>query len=176
MGTLAAKLEERIDESTRRRVRDDVAGTIHDADLHSTAPLPQGRLGRWLEAVLARRIGGRELAMLAAQRGQVTAAWRHLPERMHLVANQTRLMMELVDDFRSGAYRAISWRSLALVVFAILYVANPADVLPDVLAGLGALDDIAVAALVSRVLRDELRAYCEHKGYETAEYFASAAA
>ena len=175
MGTLAAKLEERLDEATRRRVRDEVAGAVHDAELRSTAPLPRGRLGRWLEAALARRIGSRELATLAAHRGEVTSAWRHLPERMHRTANQTKLMMELVDDFRSGAYRQISWRSLALVVFAILYVANPADVLPDMIAGLGFLDDIAVAALVTRVLRDELRAYCAHKGYPESEYFASAA-
>jgi len=176
MGTLAAKLEERIDETTRRRVRDEVAGTANDADMHSTAPLPTGRVGRWLERVIAQRISSKELAKLAAHRGQVTAAWRHLPDRMHLVANQTKLMMELVDDFRSGAYRKISWRALSLVVFAILYAANPADVLPDVIAGIGFLDDIAVAALVTRVLKSELEAYCEHKGYDASEYFVTARA
>jgi len=175
MGTLAAKLEERIDENTRRKVRDEVAGAAHDADLRSTAPLPTGRFSRWLEQVLAQRLGSKELAKLAEHRGEVTAAWRHLPDRMHLVASQTKLMMELVDDFRTGAYRKISWRSLAMVVFAILYAANPADVLPDWLPGLGVLDDIAVAALVTRVLRDELRAYCEHKGYDTNQYFAAQA-
>lgn len=176
MGTLAAKLEERIDESTRRRVRDEVAGSANDAEMRSTAPLPSGPFGRWLERVLAQRISSRELAMLAAHRGQITAAWRHLPDRMHLVANQTKLMMELVDDFRSGAYRKISWRSLAMVVFAILYAANPADVLPDMIAGLGLLDDIAVAALVTRVLKGELEAYCEHKGYDPSQYFVTAKA
>ena len=172
MGTLAAKLEERIDENTRRKVRDEVAGTANEADLRSTAPLPSGRLARWLEQVLAQRLGSKELAKLAEHRGEVTAAWRHLPDRMHLVANQTKLMMELVDDFRSGAYRKISWRSMAMVVFSILYVANPADVLPDWITGLGALDDIAVAALTTRMLRGEIRAYCEHKGYDPNQYFA----
>ena len=176
MATLGAKLEERIDETTRRRVRDEVAGSANDSDMRSTAPLPEGMLGRWFERVLAQRISSRELAKLAAHRGEVTAAWRHLPQRMHLVANQTKLMMELVDDFRSGAYRKISWRSLALVVFAILYAANPADILPDVLAGIGFLDDIAVAALVTRVLRTELEAYCTHKGYNASEYFVTARA
>jgi len=87
------------------------------------------------------------------------------------VANQTKLMMELIDDYRAGTYRRIPWHSLAVGAAAILYVANPADVLPEVLLGIGLLDDIAVVAIASRVLRRDLKAYCEFKGYEISEYF-----
>jgi uncharacterized membrane protein YkvA (DUF1232 family) len=135
------------------------------------APLPKGRFARLLETTVAKRLGHRHLVRLAAHRGEVSAALRELPQRMHLAARQTQLMMELVDDFRSGAYRRIPWHSLAIGTAAILYAASPADVVPDMLLGIGALDDIAVAAIAARVLRKDLKAYCEFKGYAVADYF-----
>ena len=172
--TLTATVEERLDDATLRHVREEVRGANPSVVPESTAPQPEGRFARFFENTVAKRLGHRHLVKLASERGRVSRAWRELPDRMHLVANQTKLMMELIDDFRSGTYRSISWRSLALVAAAILYVASPADVLPDVLTGLGLLDDIAVAALVARVLRKELEAYCRFKGYAIAEYFPAA--
>lgn len=169
--TLTANLEERIDETTRQRVIENVAVGNANHVPESTAPLPQKALPRFFEEKIAKRIGHRHLVKLAMQRGRVTAAWRDLPDRMHLVANQTKLMMELIDDYRAGTYRRIPWHSLAVGAAAILYVANPADVLPEMLLGIGMLDDIAVAALAARVLRRDLKSYCEHKGYDVSEYF-----
>lgn len=169
--TLTANLEERIDDNTLRRVQEQVAA--HDAEHlpESTAPLPKQRLSRFLEEHVAKRLGHRHLVKLASERGRVTEAWHELPERMHRVANQTKLMMELIDDYRSGTYRKIPWHSLAVGAAAILYVANPADVLPEALLGIGMLDDIAVAALAARVLRKDLKEYCSFKGYTTSDYF-----
>jgi len=172
--TLTAKIEERIDDTTRNRVREEIAHAPQASAPESTAPEPSGVFARFLENSVAKRLGHRELVKLAANRGRVAAAWRALPERMHLVANQTKLMMELVDDFRSGSYRKVPWRSLAVGVAAILYVANPADLLPDVLAGLGVLDDVAVVAFAARVMRSDLVEYCNFKGYSVDEYFPSA--
>ena len=169
--TLTANLEERIDESTRQRVIENVVvGNANDVP-ESTAPLPKKLLPRFFEEKIAKRLGHRHLVKLAMQRGRVTAAWRDMPDRMRMVANQTKLMMELIDDYRAGTYRRIPWHSLAVGAAAILYVANPADVLPEALLGIGLLDDIAVAALAARVLRRDLKAYCEFKGYDISEYF-----
>lgn len=169
--TLTANLEERIDDNTLRRVQEQVAA--HDAEHlpESTAPLPKARLSRFLEERVAKRLGRRHLIKLASERGRVMEAWHELPERMHRVANQTKLMMELIDDYRSGTYRKLPWHSLAVGAAAILYVANPADVLPEALLGIGMLDDIAVAALAARVLRKDLKEYCSFKGYPTTDYF-----
>jgi len=169
--TLTANLEERIDESTRRRVIENVAVGNANNVPESTAPLPKKAFARFLEEKVAKRLGHRHLVKLAMHRGQVTAAWRGLPDRMHMVANQTKLMMELIDDYRAGTYRNIPWHSLAVGAAAILYVANPADVLPEMLLGIGLLDDIAVAAIAARVLRKDLKAYCEFKSYDVSDYF-----
>ena len=171
--TLTAKVEDRIDQDTLRSVRENILQAHPDQIPESTAAEPQGRVAQFFENTIAKRLGHRHLLKLAADRGRVTQAWRELPNRMHLVANQTKLMMELIDDFRSGTYRAVPWRSLAVAAAAILYAASPADVLPDVLMGLGLLDDIAVAAVAARVLRKDLEEYCRFKGYSVADYFSS---
>jgi uncharacterized membrane protein YkvA (DUF1232 family) len=168
--TLTATLGERIDDTTISRVREDIehaGGGMPE----STAPAPQAWFSRLLETRVAKGFGHRHLLKLAENRGQVTAAWRELPDRMHLAGNQTKLMLELVDDFRGGTYRKIPWRSLAIAAAAMLYVANPADVVPDVIAWLGVIDDIAVTALAARVLREDLMAYCKFKGYAVEDYF-----
>jgi len=171
--TLTANLAERLDDQTIEHVRAEVAHASHDAIPDSTAELPRGKLSRALEQTLAKRLAQRHVAKLLENRGRVAAAWRALPERMHFVANQTKLMMELVDDFRTGAYRKVPWRSLAVCAGAIVYVANPADVVPDIISGLGLLDDIAVAAFAARIVRRDLETYCQWKGYATREYFAN---
>lgn len=172
---LKATLEERTDSATQRRVSEVVrANDATDRELfESTASGASGKLGQFFENTVAKRLGHRALLKLATHRGRVTSAWRELPDRMHLVANQTKLMLELVDDFRSGTYRKIPWRSIAMIAGVILYVASPADVLPDFLVGVGLLDDLALTAFAAKAVRADLEAYCKFKGYSVSEYFAS---
>jgi uncharacterized membrane protein YkvA (DUF1232 family) len=168
---LSAKLEERIDDSTRERILSQVANDSGHSLPEPTVPLSTSKIGRFFEESVAKRLGRRHLVKLAAQRGRVASAWHELPTRMHLVANQTKLMMELIDDYRSGTYRKVPWHTLAIGAAAILYVANPADVLPDVLLGIGVLDDVAVAALAASMMQRDLKAYCKFKGYAVSDYF-----
>jgi uncharacterized membrane protein YkvA (DUF1232 family) len=165
----AASFEPRAEDTAPEQAA--VARELENLADATDAPLPKGRFARFLENTVAKRLGHRQLVRLALHRGQVKVALRELPQRMHQTAKQTQLMMELVDDFRSGAYRKIPWHSLAIGGAALLYAASPADVLPDALLGIGALDDIAVAAIAARVLRKDLKAYCEFKGYAVGEYF-----
>lgn len=171
MTTLTASLEERIGESTRQHVREQIAeGTSAAQD---EAAKPTRWFARWIDRTISKQLGERALGRLTTQRGRVTEVIRKLPDRMHLLGNQTKLMLELVDDFRAGTYRKVPWRSLAIAAGAILYAASPADLLPDVLVGFGALDDIAIAALAVRAVRADLIKYCEFKGYDVQQYFPS---
>jgi uncharacterized membrane protein YkvA (DUF1232 family) len=171
MTTLTASLEERIGESTRQHVREQVAHGTGDAQ-DATAQ-PSHWFARWVDTTISKQLAERVLTRVSTQRGRVAEAIHKLPERMHLLANQTKLMLELVEDFRTGAYRKLPWRSLAIAAGAILYAASPADLLPDVLIGFGALDDIAIAALAVRAVRADLIKYCEFKGYDVQQYFPS---
>jgi hypothetical protein len=46
-----------------------------------------------------------------------------------------------------------------LLLLALLYVLNPADVLPDVIVGVGYLDDATVVAFCLKLIEKELEKY-----------------
>lgn len=144
--------------------------TIHTAAPAQSAPqeLPSSK---GLRERLARRWGGRLLEGLFSQRRAIIAELRSIPERMQTVTNQARLTIELADDFRAGRYRRISWVSIAIAAGALVYAVSPGDVVPDVLPGLGAIDDMLVLTVAMRLLERDLKAYCRFRGYAETDYF-----
>ena len=118
------------------------------------------------------RVGKLFMARFNA-RVRLGAPLERIPDNLHRTANQVALALELLKDFRAGRYRDIPWGSLAILTGALLYAVNPADVIPDALLGLGALDDVVVIAAALRLLRRDLEAYCAYKGYAWVDYFAS---
>ncbi len=135
---------------------------------------PLGKLAAALKdsaEKFAQRLASQYIPMLDRQRERVRRELRAIPDRMQRVTNQARLVLELIDDFDSGAYRAVPWHTIAIAAAALLYSVSPSDVLPDVIPVVGAIDDIAVIALAMRFIRRDLEAYCRFKGYDPAEYF-----
>jgi uncharacterized membrane protein YkvA (DUF1232 family) len=135
------------------------------------------RAREWVERALknaAQAVGQRYLERLTGSRGNVKDALGAVPDRMQRAAQQTRLVLELLEDVRTGMYREAHWYTLPIAAAALLYAINPADVLPDVLPAIGVLDDVALVAIAVRVLQSELRAYCHFKGYSEEQYFAAA--
>jgi uncharacterized membrane protein YkvA (DUF1232 family) len=69
-----------------------------------------------------------------------------------------KLLLSLIKDYWTGRYRDIPGWSIAVIVFTLLYVINPFDMIPDIIPGVGQLDDIAVILtclyLVEHVLQD----------------------
>ncbi len=143
---------------------------LHAEQAESEVEPPRTRFARTLEKI-SRRLGHRQLVKLVARRGQVAQSLEAVPRRMHRVANQTQLVLELIDDFVEGRYRRVSWTSMAVLAGAVLYTVSPTDVVPDVLPFLGALDDLAVLAIAMRVVRKDLEAYARFKRYAIEDYF-----
>lgn len=82
---------------------------------------------------------------------------------LHRFIKDFQLLMQLVRDYWSNQYRAIPWWAISGVVFALLYVLNPADLLPDFIPGLGYLDDAMVVSLCLMMIEKELKKYSEWK-------------
>jgi uncharacterized membrane protein YkvA (DUF1232 family) len=84
---------------------------------------------------------------------------------------QLSLSIQMLKDFKTKAYPAIPWRTIALVIAAILYFINPFDLIPDFIPFLGYTDDAIAFAAVFQSARTDLMDYCKWKGYNTEEYF-----
>jgi len=145
-------------------------GAPAELELESSVKEPEGWFKRAVERT-SKKLGRNYLIRLAKDKGRVSQSLAFVPERMHQVANQSRLVLELIDDFKSGVYREIPWHSIVVIAGAVLYSVSPADVVPDVLPILGMMDDLAIIGLATRIIQKDLRAYCRFKGYDEAAYF-----
>lgn len=54
------------------------------------------------------------------------------------------VFFQMLRDWRNGDYPRSQVKTLLLLSAAILYIAMPLDIIPDVILGLGIIDDAAV--------------------------------
>ena len=92
---------------------------------------------------------------------------RSAPERLFRVVV---LLVELLGDYFRRRYREIPYSTIAASAFAILYVINPIDLVPDFLPVVGWSDDITIVGLILAAIGLDLRKYCQFKGYNPADY------
>jgi uncharacterized membrane protein YkvA (DUF1232 family) len=83
------------------------------------------------------------------------------------VFEQAKIMLSMVKDYWTGAYREIPYWAISAVSLALLYVLNPADVIPDVIIGVGYLDDATVVAFCLKLVQRELERYEEWQAAQT---------
>lgn len=83
-----------------------------------------------------------------------------LPKLKHFF-EQGKVMLGMVRDYWNGSYREVPYWAISAVSLALLYVLNPVDVLPDVLLGVGYLDDATVVAFCLKLVQRELERYQE---------------
>lgn len=74
-----------------------------------------------------------------------------------------KMLTALVKDYRLGNYKGALYGTIAAVVFALIYVFNPLDLLPDVLPFVGALDDASVIAACLMLVERDLFKYRDWK-------------
>jgi len=73
------------------------------------------------------------------------------------------LLISIIKDYWSGAYREVSWRVIAAVVFTLLYVLSPIDLIPDFIPIIGLLDDALVIVICLILIEKDLLKYQEWK-------------
>jgi uncharacterized membrane protein YkvA (DUF1232 family) len=72
-----------------------------------------------------------------------------------------RMLTALVRDWRAGNYRGVLEWTIAAAAFALIYVLNPFDIVPDVLPFVGAVDDASVIAACLMLIERDLYKYRE---------------
>ena len=70
-----------------------------------------------------------------------------------------KVLTALVKDWRAGKYRQALYGTIAAVVFGLIYVFNPLDLVPDVLPLLGVLDDATVIGALLMLVERDLKKY-----------------
>ena len=83
---------------------------------------------------------------------------------------KVRLLWMVLRDYANGSYRKVSWKAVAAVAAAVVYVVSPFDLIPDFLVPIGWTDDLLVIALTWGLVKRELRAYCDWKGLSPAHF------
>lgn len=70
-----------------------------------------------------------------------------------------RLLLALIKDYRASKYRQVPYGIIAAAVFALLYVFNPFDLVPDVLPFVGAVDDATVIGACLLMVEKDLNKF-----------------
>ncbi len=64
--------------------------------------------------------------------------------------SQLSLAYEMIKDFKSKRYVDVPWRTITLIIGAVLYFINPFDIVPDILPVIGFTDDAVAFAAIFR--------------------------
>lgn len=75
------------------------------------------------------------------------------------VFHDLKLLLSLVKDYMSGAYREIPYGSIVAAVAAILYFVSPIDFIPDFIPVVGLIDDVFVIGFVLKKIHSDLEKY-----------------
>jgi uncharacterized membrane protein YkvA (DUF1232 family) len=64
--------------------------------------------------------------------------------------------LRLLRSWGTGKYKLLPWKSLGLIIGAVLYFMTPLDAIPDFIPGIGFLDDVFIVAWVMRYVRRDV--------------------
>ena len=74
-----------------------------------------------------------------------------------------QLLIAIVKDYWSRAYRQAPYGVITSIVFTLIYVLNPFDLVPDMLPLIGQLDDVAVLGACLILVEQDLHKYKDWK-------------
>lgn len=79
--------------------------------------------------------------------------------RLREYAEEFKLLFRMIKDYIKRDYKSISFSSKVIIIFTIIYVISPIDLIPGFIPVLGQLDDISVVIFALKTLKDEIDMY-----------------
>src|SRR5688500_8381527 len=67
----------------------------------------------------------------------------------------------LIKAYALGQYREVPWKTILLIVAAVIYFVNPLDLVPDIIPLTGLTDDFAVLIWVYNSVSNEIEKFIE---------------
>ena len=100
-----------------------------------------------------------EIARLVSRARDKLADRGAVSDALAQVRDEITTFGALLKAWRAGEYTGIERSSMILIAAALLYFVVPVDVIPDVIVGLGFVDDAAIVGYVFTRLREEIEAF-----------------
>ncbi len=75
------------------------------------------------------------------------------------LAGDVTTLMAMVKDYAAGNYREVPEKTIFAATAVLLYIFNPFDLIPDLVPGIGLLDDAAVLTMVVRAIQSDVQNY-----------------
>src|SRR5688572_17567215 len=96
----------------------------------------------------------RKAALVAGKPGRLTLLLAQLAHKLKEVnwkevkvsaaKEQFYILGRLVKAYALGQYREVPWKTMLIIIGALIYFVNPIDLLPDLIPITGLTDDFAV--------------------------------
>lgn len=106
----------------------------------------------------ASRLAGKpgRIALLLAQLGErlTRVDWKSVS--ISTAKEKLSVFSRIASAYASGKYRDISWKSVLIVLAAIIYFLNPIDLIPDFIPVIGLTDDFSVLLWVYHTVGSEI--------------------
>ncbi len=110
----------------------------------------------------ARKVTAQDFQKVLDKSGEIATKFR-VPGPLQRFVEDGRLFLSIVRDYWSGRYRQVPYAMIAAVVFVLLYVFNPFDLMPDFLPIIGEIDDAAIVTAAMLILERDLIKYRDWK-------------
>lgn len=119
----------------------------------------------------AKKVTEDDVRRMVSRRRELDEKFKKVPDKLNQLVNQAKLLYELVRSYIDGSYREIPWISIATAAAALVYFLSPIDLVPDMIPGIGYIDDLLVVRFALTAIGSDLRTFCEFKGYDVSKYF-----
>lgn len=80
-------------------------------------------------------------------------------QNLNQTLDDLELMFRLLRAWAGGRYTIAPWKSIVAVLAAVIYFLNPLDILPDLMPGLGYLDDTFIIGFVFASVKADLQRF-----------------
>jgi uncharacterized membrane protein YkvA (DUF1232 family) len=72
------------------------------------------------------------------------------------IKDEVRLIISMLKSWVRGDYKEVPWTTLVLCAGALIYFVNPLDAVPDLIPGVGLLDDATVIGFVLASVKQDI--------------------
>ena len=114
----------------------------------------------------AARLAGKKsrILLLIARLGTKMNKVNWSPVQRQLLKEKFFVFGRFARAYATGKYKSVPWKTMLIVLAAVIYFINPLDLIPDLVPIVGFTDDFAVLIWVYNAIQVEIDKFLEWEG------------